>query len=166
MSSCFIESKISRVPVPLVIKRYCCSTALHYQNPYPRLVSLNTVYMLHFVDVVAAVVHSVCARASLVPRLSHSLLWARGTKRESLVHIVCTCTNYLSYHACRHYSRKYTGVSIMGVYKNTEIPKNVLENLRMCCSTHYCKRLFTWSKTSGNIINTMLQSVLSLWSMT
>ena len=62
----------------------------------------------------------------------------------------------------------------MGVYKNTEIPKNVLENLRICrahCSTHYvyCKRLFTWSiisETSGNIINTMLQSVLSLWSMT
>ena len=53
------------------------------------------------------------------------------------------------------------------VYKNThgEIPKNVLENLRICqacCSAHYCKRLFTWSiisETSGNIINTMLQSV-------
>ena len=54
----------------------------------------------------------------------------------------------------------------MGVYKNTEIPKNVLENLRICracCSAHYCKRWFTSSiisETNGYIINTMLQSVL------
>ena len=94
--------------------------------------------------------------------LAHSR-GGRGAKGESLVHIVCACANYLGYHGCGCYPRKYMGVSIMGVYKNTKIPKNVLENLWICwacCSTHHCKRLFTWTiigETSGNIINTMLQ---------
>ena len=44
-------------------------------------------------------------------------------KKESLVHIVCTRANYLSYHTCMHYPRNILEVSIMGVYKDTEIPK-------------------------------------------
>ena len=78
---------------------------------------------------------------SLVPRLSRSLsLELRGEgreERESLAHIVCTCANYLGYHTCMRYPRKYMEVSIISVYKNTEILKNVLENLwicQACCS--------------------------------
>ena len=55
-----------------------------------------------------------------------------GARRESLVHIICACANYLGYHTCMCYPRKYTEVSIMGMYKNTERHKNVLENLRIC----------------------------------
>ena len=96
----------------------------------------------------------VCVLASSPGSLAHS---REGEGREER-HIVCACANYLGYHACMRYPRKYTEVSIMGVYKNTEIPKNVLENLRICracCSAHYCKRWFTWSiisETSGYII--------------
>ena len=55
----------------------------------------------------------------------------------------------------------------MGVYKNTEIPKKCTGYAKYVAA-HYCKLLFTWSiicETSGNMINIMLQSVPSLWSM-
>ena len=109
--------------------------------------------------------------ASSPGSLAHSR-GGRGARRESLVHIVCACANYLSYHACRCYPRKYTGVSIMGVYKILKYPKMYWRTCEciIASSAHYCKRLFNTrsiiSESSGNIIDTMLQSVLSLWFVT
>ena len=40
----------------------------------------------------------------------------RGAKRESLVHIVCACANYLGYHVCMRYPRKYTEVRCVQKY--------------------------------------------------
>ena len=39
-----------------------------------------------------------------------------GAWGESLVHIVCACANYLSYHTCMCYPRKYTEVSCVQKY--------------------------------------------------
>ena len=54
--------------------------------------------------------------ASYPGSLAHSR-GGRGAKRESLVHIACACANYLGYHACTRYPRKYTEVLFIGVYK-------------------------------------------------
>ena len=63
---------------------------------------------------------------------------AGGVKRESLVHIVCACANYLRYYACMHYPRKYTEVSIMGVYKIQKYPKMYWRKCRYarCIAAH------------------------------
>ena len=44
-------------------------------------------------------------------------------KIESLVHIVGACANYLGYHAYMLILGKISEVSVMGVYKITEIFK-------------------------------------------
>ena len=110
-------------------------------------------------------VKGIC-RVSLVPRLSRSLsLELRGGVRRgawytlfahALIILVITRVCVILENIRRYPSWLCTK------YWNTQ---NVLENLRICracCSAHYCKRLFIWSiisNTSGNIINTMVQSV-------
>ena len=71
-----------------------------------------------------------CVVLTLSPGLFLLEFRGRGVKRESLVHIVCACTNYCDYRTRMHYPRKDMEVSVMGVYKNTEIPKNVLDILK------------------------------------
>ena len=67
---------------------------------------------------VSYIMHVVCTdrvrHGELYPRpqaLSFSLagIVGRGLKRKSLLHIVCACANYLSYHARMRYPRKYIG---------------------------------------------------------
>ena len=103
---------------------------------------------------------------SLVPRLSCSLShwnWrGRSVKIESLVHIVGACANYLGYHAYMLILGKISEVSVMGVYKITEIFKKML---LLSMADWNTETPYTWSiisKTSGNITNTMLRSVPSL----
>ena len=71
------------------------------------------------------------ALASSTGSLAHSC-GERGVKRERAWYTLFVHALIISVimHVWR-YPRKYTGVFIMGVYKNTEIPKNVLENLYM-----------------------------------
>ena len=93
---------------------------------------------------------SPCSKVQCVLASSPGSRWIVGEGCEkSLLHTVCAGANFLSYWACMHYL--LFPISIMSVYKNTKISKNVLGNLlvqricRACCNTHHCKWLFTWS---------------------
>ena len=93
--------------------------------------------------------------ASSPGSLAHSR-GGRGAKGESLVHIVCACANYLGYHGCRRYPRKYTGVSIMGVYKILKYPK-------MCWRTcGYAERVAAHTTASDCLLGQSLVKLVAI----